>query len=67
MQGIFMSDCFTVTDGNANDHVLWHICMEPMEKTPTPVYEQQWAPNIIQTIIMICNAKGIPIAIAQKL
>ena len=28
MQGIFMSDCFTVTDGNANDHVLWYICME---------------------------------------
>ena len=31
----------------------------PMEKTPTPVYEQ-WAPNTIQTIIMICNAKGSP-------
>ena len=37
------------------------------EKTPTPVYEQQWAANTIQTIIMICNAKGIPNAIAQKL
>ena len=39
----------------------------PTEKTPTPVYEQQWAPNTIQTIIMFCNAKGIPNAIAQKL
>ena len=39
----------------------------PTEKTPTPVYEQQWAPNTIQTIIIICNAKGIPNAIAQKL
>ena len=37
------------------------------EKTPTPEYEQQWAPNTIQTIIMICNAKGIPNAIVQKL
>ena len=37
------------------------------EKTPTPDYEQQWAPNTIQTIIMICNAKGIPSAIVQKL
>ena len=36
-------------------------------KPPTPEYEQQWAPNTIQTIIMICNAKGIPNAIAQKL
>ena len=36
-------------------------------QTPTPVYEQQWAPNTVQTIIMICNAKGIPNAIAQKL
>ena len=35
-------------------------------KPPPPVYEQQWAPNTIQTIIMICNAKGIPNAIAQK-
>ena len=33
---------------------------------PPPEYEQQWAPNTIQTIIMICNAKGIPNAIAQK-
>ena len=33
-------------------------------QTPTPEYEQQWAPNTIQTIIMICNAKGIPNAIA---
>jgi hypothetical protein len=32
-----------------------------------PKYEQQWAPNTIQTAIMICNAKGIPNAIAQKL
>ena len=38
----------------------------PTEKTPTPVYEQQWTPNTIQTTIMICNAKGIPNAIAQK-
>jgi hypothetical protein len=37
------------------------------KKTPTPVYEKQWAPNTIQAIIMICNAKGIPNAIAQKL
>ena len=36
-------------------------------QTPTLEYEQQWAPNTIQTIIMICNAKGIPTAIAQKL
>ena len=36
-------------------------------QTPTPDYEQQWAPNTIQTIIMICNEKGIPNAIAQKL
>ena len=35
-------------------------------QTPTPEYEQQWAPNAIETIIMICNAKGIPNAIAQK-
>ena len=39
----------------------------PTEKTPTPVYEQQWAPNTIQTLIMICNAKGIHNAIAQNL
>ena len=39
----------------------------PLVKTPTPDCEQQWAPNTIQTIIMICNAKGIPSAIAQKL
>ena len=38
----------------------------PTGKTPTPDYEQQWAPKTIQTIIMICNAKGIPNAIAQK-
>jgi hypothetical protein len=26
MQGILMSDCFTVTDGNANDyHFFWFI------------------------------------------
>ena len=40
----------------------------PTEKTPTPKYEQQWAPpkyeqqwapNTIQIVIMICNAKGI--------
>ena len=31
------------------------------------LFVQQWAPNTIQTIIMICNAKGIPNAIAQKL
>jgi hypothetical protein len=37
------------------------------KKTPTPDYEQQWASNTIQTIIMIFNAKGIPNAIAQKL
>jgi hypothetical protein len=36
-------------------------------KTKWIGYEQQWAPNTIQTIIMICNAKGIPNAIAQKL
>ena len=36
------------------------------EKTPTAEYEQQWAPNTIQTIIMIGNAKGIPNAIAQN-
>jgi len=41
------------------------ICQR--EKTPTPVYEQQWAPNTIQTLIMICNAKGIHNAIAQNL
>ena len=35
-------------------------------KPPTPEYEQQWAPNAIQTVILICNAKGIPNAIAQK-
>ena len=39
----------------------------PTGKTPTPEYKQQWAPNTMQTIIMICNAKGIPNAIAQKL
>ena len=39
----------------------------PTEKTPTPVYEQQWAPNTIQKISMICNAKGIPNALIQKL
>jgi hypothetical protein len=33
---------------------------------PTPEYEQQWAPNTIQTVILICNAKGIANAIAQK-
>jgi len=27
-------------------------------KPPTPEYEQQWAPNTIQTVILICNAKG---------
>jgi len=32
----------------------------------TPEYEQQWAPNTIQTVILICNAKGIPNAIARK-
>ena len=37
----------------------------PMQN-PTPEYKQQWAPNTIQTKIMICNAKGIPNAIAQK-
>jgi hypothetical protein len=36
-------------------------------QTPTPEYEQQWARNTIQTVILICNAKGIPNAIAQKL
>jgi len=35
-------------------------------QTPTPEYEQQWAPNTIQTVILICNAKGIPNVIAQK-
>ena len=35
-------------------------------KPPTPEYEQQWAPNTIQAVIMICNAKGVPNAIAQK-
>jgi len=33
-------------------------------QTPTPEYEQQWALNTIKTVI--CNAKGIPNAIAQK-
>ena len=33
-----------------------------IQHTPT----QQWAPNAIQTVTLICNAKGIPNAIAQK-
>jgi hypothetical protein len=33
---------------------------------PLMEYEQQWAPNTIKTVILICNAKGIPNAIAQK-
>jgi uncharacterized membrane protein YebE (DUF533 family) len=39
------------------------------EDLPTqthPEYEQQWAPNTIQTVILVCNAKGIPNAIARK-
>ena len=35
-------------------------------QTPTPEYEQQWPPNTIQTVILICKAKGIPNAIARK-
>ena len=35
-------------------------------QTPTPEYEQQWALKTIQTVILICNAKGIPNVIAQK-
>ena len=38
----------------------------PTQTPPTPEYEQQWAPNTIQTVILICNAKGIPNEIAQK-
>ena len=38
----------------------------PTQTPPTPEYEQQWAPNTIQTVILICNAEGIPNAIAQK-
>jgi len=29
-------------------------------QTPTTEYEQQWTPNTIQTVILTCNAKGIP-------
>ena len=45
------------------------------KQTPPPEYEQQWAPNTIpttslpntiQTVILICNAKEIPNAIARK-
>jgi hypothetical protein len=63
----------TVVRNYSSDTSPCHSCRQeqpedlPTEKPPTPVYEQQWAPNTIQTIIMICNAKGIPNAIAQKL
>ena len=36
-------------------------------QTPTPEYEQQWAPNTIKTVILICNAKGIPMQYLKKL